>query len=533
MKKLLASTIFILFYFSAYSNIATRDSLLMELDKAIENEKAYTDQKFDKIAHLKNQLGRTGNDLVSRYKIYDSIFDEYKSFNYDSAFNYILKLQKIGYQLGNPTKIASTKVKTGFIFLSSGMFKEAFDSLNTIDETTLPRAVKKEYYKLLSILYYGMSDLNDRHYSTIYDNKGHQYTDSVIKYSYPGSYDLLYSRGLQNTRKSNHEAGIKDLNQLIKRDSLTMHQKAIIASTMSDIYLQMEDMENGTTLLAQAAIFDIHSATKETAAILTLADILYQQGDIKRAYTYTKKALADANFYGARHRKIQVGTILPIIEEEKINTVESQKRLLIIYATIVTILSISVVVFVFIILKQLRKLKTSDKKIVETNIALQETNHKLLEANKIKEEYIGYYFNINSDYLEKIEKLKRAIDKNLLAHKYDNVKYIVNNIDLRKERIELYQNFDKVFLKLFPDFISNFNALFKPEDQIKLSENELLNTDLRIFALIRMGITENDKIAKILEFSVNTIYAYKTKIKKKSIVPNEEFEKKIMAIKPI
>src|SRR5690606_30123018 len=120
-----------------------------------------------------------------------------------------------------------------------------------------------------------------------------------------------------------------------------------------------------------------------------------------------------------------------------------------------------------------------------------------------------------------------------MTNRIDNLRYIVNSIDLKKERTELYQSFDKVFLKLFPDFIADYNALFREEDQVKLNDNELLNTDLRIFALIRMGISENDKIAKILEFSVNTIYAYKTKIKNKSIVPNEEFEKRIMEIKPI
>lgn len=533
MKILLAPAFFILFSLPCYPFTVQVDSLLNKLDQTLAHEEVYTNKKYEKISELKKLLRNTENDLILRYDIYSDIFEEYKSFNYDSAFNYILKLQDIAYTLDDSSKIASTKVKSGFIFLSSGMYKEAFDSLNTIEEAHLPESIKKEYYKLISILYYSLSDLKDRHYSSIYDNKGHQYIDSVVKYSSPDSYDLLYLRGLRNTRKSYHEEGLRDLNRLIKRDSLTLHQKAIITSTVSDIYLQMEDMEKGTTLLAQAAIYDIHSATKETAAILTLANILYQQGDIKRAYTYTKKALDDANFYGARHRKIQVGTILPIIEEEKINTVENQKQLLIIYAAIVTILSISVAVFIVITLKQLRELRKADKKILETNKRLQDTNHKLLEANKIKEEYIGYYFNINSDYLEKIEKFKRSIDKNLTAHKYDNLRYIVNTIDLKKERIDLYQNFDKVFLKLFPDFISSFNALFNPEDKIKLPDNELLNTDLRIFALIRMGITENDKIAKILEFSVNTIYAYKTKIKNKSIVPNEEFEKRIMAIKPI
>lgn len=533
MKNLLTLIILGLFCWPGYSNTQIEDSLLVELDQAIKNEQQYVNKKLDEIALLKSKLKNVGNDLELKYRIYSSIFEEYKSFNYDSAFTSILNLHQIGYKLDDETKIASTKIKAGFIFLSAGMYKEALDSLNTIEAIGLPDSVKKEYYKLQSILYYSLSDLKDRYYTTIYDKKGHQYIDSVLKYSDPDSYDLLYYRGLRSARKSNLKEGFNDLDRLVKRDSLTFHQKAIIASTLSDIYLQMGEIDKGTTLLAQAAIYDINSATKETAAILTLADILYRQGDIKRAYPYTKKALDDANFYGARHRKIQVGTILPIIEEEKFNTVESQKQLLIIYAVLVTILSISVVLFVFIILKQLKKLKKADKKIIETNKTLQETNNKLLESNKIKEEYIGYYFNINSNYIDKIEKFKSSIDKNLMAHKYDNMRYIVNTIDLKKERTDLYQNFDKVFLKLFPDFISSFNALFKVEDQIKLSDNELLNTDLRIFALIRMGITENDKIAKILEFSVNTIYAYKTKIKNKSIVPNDEFERRIMDINPL
>lgn len=517
--------------FSTYAN-ATTDSLLNKLDEEIQKEAFYVRKKIQKISLLTKQL-QQAKTLSRQYALDSAIFEAYKSFNYDSAFNYLVELQGIAYRLNDKSKIASSKIKLGFIFLSSGMYKEAFDSLSNFQGTVFPKALKTDYYSLMAILYYGLADLKDEYYAPIYEAKGHQYVDTVLKYSSPDSYNFLYYRGLQHARKSELSKALADLDGLIRRDSLTLHQKAIIASTLGDVYLQMEETEQALRLLTQAAIYDIRSATKETTAILTLADILFQQGDIKRAYTYTKFALDDANFYGARHRKIQVGTILPIIEEEKINTVERQKQLLIVYSAIATVLSICVVLFVFIILKQLRKLRKAEKKITETNKILQETNHKLLEANKIKEEYIGYYFNINSDYIDKIERFKKSIDKNLMAHNFDNLRYIVNSIDLKKERTELYQSFDKVFLKLFPGFIAAFNALFEKDDQVKLSDNELLNTDLRIFALIRMGISENDKIAKILEFSVNTIYTYKTKIKNKSIVPNEDFEKKIMEIKPI
>ena len=138
--------------------------------------------------------------------------------------------------------------------------------------------------------------------------------------------------------------------------------------------------------------------------------------------------------------------------------------------------------------------------------------------------------SLNSNYINKIEDVLKAIDQKLVAKKYDDIRFIISNINLKRERDELFVNFDKVFLKLFPDFINIYNSYFHEEDKIILKENQLLNTELRIFALIRMGINDTEKIAKLLDYSVNTIYTYKTKVKSKSILPNEEFEKRIMEI---
>jgi tetratricopeptide (TPR) repeat protein len=530
MKQVLLFIFLIFTTISAVSGSVT-DSLLKCLDSELAREEFYVRAKIGEIDVLKDRLKNEDHDPVAQYLLYESIFEGYKSFNYDSAFNYISRLQKIAHELNDPSKINSAKIKLGFIFLSSGMFKEAFDSLTTVKASALPDNLRNEYYSVMAILFYGLSDLQDRYYAPIYEKKAHLYVDSVLLFSPPGSYNFLYYRGLRHVRKYEFDEGLTDLGILMKMDTLSLHRKAIISSTMSDIYINKGNTEKSIELLAEASIFDIKTATKETAAILNLANILFRQGDIKRAYTYTKRALEDANFYGAMHRKIQVGSILPIIEEEKINTIEGQKRMLMMYSMVVTVLSVFIVLFVFIILRQLKKLKKADKEILETNKVLLITNQKMLEANKIKEEYIGYYFNINSNYIDKIENLKKAIEKSLATNKFDNARSIVSNIDLKKERISLYRGFDKVFLKLFPDFVKDFNALFAGEDQIILADNELLNTDLRIFALIRMGISENDKIAKILGFSVNTIYTYKTRIKNKSIVPNDEFEKRIMEIK--
>jgi hypothetical protein len=329
----------------------------------------------------------------------------------------------------------------------------------------------------------------------------------------------------------------------MNRPDLSWHELAVTASTLSVIYIYNDNNDNTDTaisLLVRAAIADIKSSTKETAAMFDLAQILYKKGDVKNAASYIEAAIKDASFYGARQRKVQVSAILPLIEAEKVNRVESQRKKLATYAVITTLLLLIVIALAIIIFRQVSKLKIAKRVITEAhskdqaiNERLVETNYKLSEANQIKEEYIGYFFNTNSEFFGKIEKLKKSLEQKIAYRKWEDVIGLVNNINLKKEKEELLQNFDKAFLKLFPDFIEGFNALFRKEDQVQLKDHEFLNTDLRIFALIRMGIHDNEKIARILEYSVNTINTYKTKIKNKSIVPNEEFEHRIMEIKTL
>jgi DNA-binding CsgD family transcriptional regulator len=153
-----------------------------------------------------------------------------------------------------------------------------------------------------------------------------------------------------------------------------------------------------------------------------------------------------------------------------------------------------------------------------------------LEANKIKEEYLGYYFSIDTEFMTRMEKLLYTIERKLVDRKWDEIKLMLKTVDFKKEKDDLLTNFDKTFIKLFPDFVDQFNTLFSPEDRFVLKKDQLLNTELRIFALIRMGITDNEKIAEILNYSINTIYSYKTKMRNKAIIPKDDFDKKITEI---
>jgi hypothetical protein len=328
---------------------------------------------------------------------------------------------------------------------------------------------------------------------------------------------------------------------------LTAHQLALTASTLSSIYLHNGNTDKAIALLIQATVADIQSSTKETVAIFHLAELLYKQGDLKHAVICIESGIASAGVYGARQRKIQASSILPLIEGERIAGIEAQKSLLIKYAVLVTLLVLALLALTWVVLRQVKKLKQSrralteanetqqviNRQLEESNRRLGEANEKLEEASKIKEEYIGYFFNADAAFYSKLEKLKANIEQKLNERRYEDIRFYLAKMDARKEKEELLLSFDRIFLNLFPHFVAEVNALLREEEKIKLKEGELLNTDLRIFALMRMGVNDVEKIALILGYSVKTIYSYKSRIKNKALISGDDFEEKIMRIKTL
>jgi tetratricopeptide (TPR) repeat protein len=337
--------------------------------------------------------------------------------------------------------------------------------------------------------------------------------------------------GAEQLKAGQFESARETFLRLYNHSPMTEHQRAITVSTLGYIYTILGRNEEAIFLLTIASISDIKSSIKETVALRNLAQLLYNKGDNERAYRYIKIALEDADFYNARQRKKEVGNILPIIEGKQLTGIENQKKQLISYLLLISILVVVALALLIISLVQFYRLKQVKELLQKTNDVLVNTNVKLSEANRIKEKYIGYYFNVNAGYLERIGKIQKSLGRKITLRQFDEMHdYLKKDLDPKKEMEELNRNFDKIVLSLFPNFVARFNELFKKEDQFILRENELLNKELRIFALIRMGITDNETIAHILNFSVNTVYTYKTRIKNKSIVSNNEFEDYLMKI---
>ena len=242
--------------------------------------------------------------------------------------------------------------------------------------------------------------------------------------------------------------------------------------------------------------------------------------------------MEDATFYGARHRKIEISSILPIIEKAQLNKIKDKNDVLKNIVILLTILSVLIIVFLIIIFKQLVARNKSKKVMANSYSQLQEMNKRLGEANIIKEEYITYFIKATSDLISKIDYMQKSMLHKIITKKTDEVIASLKRYNVKEERESLFHQFDEIFLKLFPSFITDFNLLF-PSDHISLiKKGELLNTELRIYALYRLGIQDANQIASFLELSVATIYTYKTRIKSKSEY-KDIFEQKIMEINTI
>ena len=510
---------------------ATQHSnVIQRLENSLEHKADYVKAKETRIADIRQQLADVSNTL-SLYQLYHQLYDEYKSYKYDSAHLYAQKSLETAIALRKKDYIIEAKCAVAFCLSSAGLYKEAFETLESIDIKEASTDYRKKFFWMASRLNYDMADFNhSMPYQKKYVTQGGIYTDSLLRYLTPQSSDWLYAVAMRQMKEYHYDQSIETFKSLWKDSLLDPHIKAIVSSCLGWISISQKEREAAKDYLAQAAIYDNETATKETTALCVLAEMLYEDGDIERATRFVQESMNDANFYDARQRKIQIGNILPIIEQDRYNIIKNERNAITTALIVALLAVVCLLIATYIIWKQIKKLKEARKTIVDRNTELQLTNAQLSEANAIKNEYIGKTFYINAQYINKVEKLYKTLDRKIVTRQYENLQTSLKESELMADRKNMFNGFDETFLKLFPHFISEYNKLFDEKDQ-KMPDNEKsLTTEMRIFALMRLGITDSDSIASFLDYSVHTINTYKTRVKNKSIVDNDEFEQRIMAI---
>lgn len=509
--------------------------MFVELDKYIEKSDYYIGIKESSINQLTRNLKACTNNKSLQLKYNAALFEEYKSFKYDSAYYFAVRSLELSHEMNDSYQIIDAKIRLVFCYLSSGLFKESFDLVSGINVSHSDNAQKLRYYKVMARLYYDMADYSSAQpFKSDYIRIGILYSDSIIALLPPKSVEKLSALGLLMMKKKDYNSAIDYFQQALEKTT-DDHEYAIAASSLGYINTLTNQYDEAAINITKAAIADIKSSTKETVALRLLATQLYQRKiDIDRAYKYIKIALDDAVLYNARHRKIEIGSILPIIEKERIYAVEKQRNLLLWLVSSVSLLFILLLMATLVINRQLKKIKTARLTIQDQNEKLLIVNNELKEISNIKDKYIGHFFYVNYQYLDKLERIYRSINRKLAVKQYDDLAKSFKETELENDRKEMYNSFDETFLTIFPDFVNDYKQLF-PDDEIENMhlDGKNLTLEMRIFALIRLGVYESEKIAKFLNYSVNTINTYKSKVKNKSWVQNELFEQKIMEIKSV
>ena len=525
----------LLLYFCAVSLGVRGQSnpVLDKLDGVLADKKKFLQIKYAKIDSLKielqaNLLKRGKQDL---YKSYTDLYYEYRSFKYDSAYYYLDQANVINKALNQAYFTAESTLNEGFILLSSGLFKEALDLLEPMKSSKIPEDLKYRYYYLIARTYYDLAEFNDdQRFSIAYIQKGNDFLEKALLVSEPYSANFWAAKGLRDLKQQNWvEAKTAFIAWIqLLRDTDKAYGAAI--SSLSHVYEQLGETNTAIECIALAAISDTQQAVKENIALRNLANLLYKEGSLEKANAYVHLAMNDATFYNARHRKIQISSILPIIEGAQLFQAEQRNINLKRAVIVLVILVLAVIVFLIIIVRQAEHKNAARKALNQYNARLEDMNQNLREADAIKQDYITYFLKATSQLITKLGTLQRSTIHKIKTKHPEEVLHVLKKYSVKKERQDLFRQFDAVFLKLFPSFIAEFNALFSADEKKVLKKEDLLNTELRIFALYRLGIQDVQQVAQFLEISVATIYTYKTRLKSKSDF-RDTFEDKIMAIK--
>lgn len=546
MKKIL-SLVYIMCFSALTSSFAQNKNikdLYEQLDQAIKQSQYYINQKESRITKIKKQSrqGHTPQQLLTAYY---KLYEEYKAYQSGSSIYYIH--QAIDLAKKNNMKSDITKLRSllALQYSTSGAFTEALHVLQSIDKKTLNNSNKKDYYIAFYHVYgeLGFSNIHiDTDLSQEFYNKQNCCRDTLFSILSPNSEDYLMRKEVLLTSQNKLKEALKINDIRLSKCKKGSHEYGIVAYYRYLIYRSLKDEDMVKYWLLQSAICDVKCAINDQASLWILAEILSKEKDVERSYKYINFSWNANKRFCTRIRSWQISPVLGTIDHNYQAELKKANHRLIFAIICVSLLVIALALLTFYVNKQKSYLSKARNELKKTNTQLEELNNKLSstngmlkasndklnESNGVKEEYIGQFLGACSHYIDKLDKMRLNVNKMVKNKQYNELYSMTKSSEVKEQELEeLYANFDKVFLNLFPNFVEDLNGLLKEEYQIHLSSPNKLSAIVRVFALIRLGIDDSTKIAEFLHYAVNTIYNYRAKLRNGAINDRNEFEKKV------
>ena len=546
MKKKLLLLLALMLGLTATAQKYDVESVFQQIDKAIDHSPEYVSEYETQIEEKRQQYVKAVT-TEDKFQLAFRLYELYKAFMNDSALYYVDEAEQWAAKLGDAAQAGNCRVLRAFQCSTVGYYSEALLFLKTVDKQKLDSVGLKNYYTTQMHVYGELGYYSKiRSMQDSYYEKQRVYRDSlfaVIDHQHP---DYLMYRIQELKSRQQLEEGRRLSDQWLKRTNPESRDYAIACYYR---WLVSEDQEEMRYWLSQSALSDIRHAVMDQASLLQLAEILNDEGDLDRSYKYIRFTWDCNNRFNTRMRSWQITPILNVIENNYQKAVSHNTKVLwtsVVVVSILALLLLGVLLFLHRRNKQLdaarNALKSSNAQLsaLNTQLSAQKdelstlngqlsmVNSQLSETNRVKEEYIGRFMSLCSQYIDKLDDYRKMVNKKMKNKELDELFRLSKSTELKEHELEeLLQNFDSVFLHLFPNFVDDFNALLQPEMQIHPKEENRLATEIRIFALIRLGIEDSSKIAEFLHYSVNTIYNYRARIKNGALDNRESFERRV------
>lgn len=574
MKKCPFIYYLVLFFAAAcqvFSSCAGHDSheelspelelLMVRLDSVLEKAPEFTAQKEERIAKLRLSFDNTGN-AERRYWIASDIFEEYRAYDSDSAHVWIDRCIDIARRIGRNDLVRDMELNDIYIYSATGMLDEAASRIKAFD---IDSATDLQRLKLCERMIFLRNHRNQ--YLGEFKKGKEQLeirTDSLLDVMIPrltkDNPDYCWLMGWYSERSLDIAKDVfPEIDSLVAAENENNPTYAKDAWMLARLNRRLGNEEGNIRYLAYSAIADAKNSFKEIASLEELGKIMIEKGNFERANKYINKCIEYANDYGSRVRlaalaKAQDKTLTEI--HRRLERQSNENRL---FIYILVVLVVILCIGAFYIIRRNRLLSRSRQEVSDVNRELNKqvdelkrmheqlnaskaeltaaydklraTAKELSDVNDAKEEYIANIFGLCSNYITKLEDFRSRILSLLKERKFEDAMRIVRSPELSYDEVkELYANFDKVFLQIYSDFVEDFNTLLRPEERIELKNPGQLTTELRIYALVRLGLNDSMKIAKFLHCSVQTVYNARQRTRNKAIVAKDEFAARVQAL---
>ena len=509
-----------------------------QIDEAIAESPHYVALREAKITAARHAFEQSSGK--QKYEEGYRLYELYRPFVSDSAIHFLRECITLAEQQGDRAAAVRCRSQLAIRCSNIGLYDEALNILDSIRiDNALDKMVLGTYYEAYNNIYGELSyytRLDDMR--KIYQEKEQHYKQLMFDYLPATSESCFLRREQAAQAEGNLKEAMAINDEWMKTVTPGSHPYALVALYRYIEYKLLGDTDQMLHWLVESVLADIRNGVMDQGSMWELANELMLRGDTDKASSYISFTSDCANRYGSRQRNWQIAPLLTTIAknykaQSERNTTQLRTALI-----VISILALLLLGVLFFLHRRNRQLDTARQALHESNAQLSTANaqlstlnFQLSESNRVKEEYIGRFMSLCSQYIDKLDNYRKMVNKKMKAKELDELFQLSKSTELKERELEeLFLNFDSVFLHLFPNFVNDFNALLQPDMQVRPKEDNRLTTEIRIFALIRLGIEDSSKIAEFLHYSVNTIYNYRARIKNGALCDREQFERQVKTL---